>query len=66
MSKEKQNKLNEQLENGDYKGGSIGLANVNERIKLNFGSQYGLRIETEESKYTCVIIHVPNIKQDII
>ncbi|HEY5587104.1 MAG TPA: histidine kinase [Ruminiclostridium sp.] len=66
MSKEMRNKLNQQLELEDYKGGSIGLPNINERIKLNFGNQYGLRIETEEGKYTCVIIHIPNIKQDTI
>ena len=65
MSKVKVDMLNNELQKENYMIGSIGLRNVNERIKLNFGTQYGLRIETEEGKYTCIIIHIPNIKQDI-
>jgi two-component system sensor histidine kinase YesM len=63
MSNELQKQLNHELQMEDYKEGSIGLRNVNKRIKLNFGSEYGLKIESEEDKYTSVSIHIPNIKQ---
>ena len=50
MPKMKMDMLNDELQKENYMIGSIGLRNVNERIKLNFGTQYGLRIETEEGK----------------
>ena len=37
----------------------VGLYNVNRRIRLNFGKQYGLRIESSPGKGTKVIIHMP-------
>lgn len=37
----------------------IGVKNVNERIKLTYGKEYGLRIESEETKYTKVFIRIP-------
>ncbi len=41
----------------------IGLINVNKRLKLFFGDQYGIRIESVEGQHTTVIIHIP-IKED--
>ncbi|MBC7959691.1 MAG: sensor histidine kinase, partial [Vallitaleaceae bacterium] len=38
---------------------SIGIKNVNSRIKLYFGEQYGLFIESEFGVGTCVIIKIP-------
>lgn len=61
MSQKIQNKLNNKFKNGISIEGSIGLINVNERIKLNFGSKYGLKIESEEVKFTCVIITATDI-----
>lgn len=55
--------LNDGLEKGKLKDKSIGLRNINERIKLSFGEKYGLRIASEEGKYTSVIIHIPNITE---
>ncbi len=37
----------------------IGLMNVNERIKLFFGSEYGLSIESEYEMYTKLKINIP-------
>lgn len=51
--------INDGLINGFAAGGSIGLRNVNERIRLHFGAKYGLKIASEEGKYTSVIIHIP-------
>ena len=40
----------------------IGLRNVNRRLQLKFGSQYGLRIESEPGEGTHVILHAPGSK----
>lgn len=39
----------------------IGISNVRERIRLNFGDQYGLKITSEEGKGTRVVITIPAI-----
>lgn len=41
------------------KGSGIGLYNINERIKIMFGHEYGIRIESEEGKGTDVIVTLP-------
>lgn len=37
----------------------FGLANVNERIRMNFGSQYGMQIDSVRYQGTCVSITIP-------
>lgn len=37
----------------------FGLANVNERIRMNFGSQYGMEIDSVRHQGTCVRITIP-------
>ena len=39
-------------------GSGIGVRNVNERVKLFFGSEYGLLIESELDEGTDVTIHM--------
>ena len=41
----------------------IGLKNVNDRIKLYYGEQYGLDLESRPEEYTLVILHLPVPKQ---
>lgn len=41
------------------KRGGIGIANVNERIRLYFGEPYGVRIESELERGTVVTITLP-------
>ena len=41
------------------KGSGIGVKNVNERIKLYFGAEYGLFIRSELDVGTEVYIHIP-------
>mgnify|MGYP000946072807 FL=1 len=43
------------------KGSGIGAKNVNERIKLYFGSEYGLKVESEPDEGTKITIHLPAI-----
>lgn len=50
-------------ENRVHKHGSgVGLLNVHNRIRLMFGEQYGLIIESEPDEGTCVTIHIPAIE----
>ncbi len=41
------------------KGSGIGIRNVNERIQLYFGEEYGLQVVSELDVGTTVIIHLP-------
>ena len=40
----------------------FGLANVNERIRMYFGEQYGLKLSSKQSKGTIIEITIPAIK----
>ena len=40
-------------------GRGFGLVNVEERLKLNYGKEYGLHIDSKEGKGTIVYICVP-------
>lgn len=48
-------------ENREEKYTSVGLKNTDQRIKLNYGMEYGLNIESVENEYTKVIIEIPVI-----
>lgn len=54
----KLNDIKDQL-NGKSQSKSIGLINVNERIKLHFGNEYGLDIESQEGEGTEVTATIP-------
>lgn len=41
--------------------GGIGIHNVNERIRLFFGPEYGIRIRSELAEGTCVSITIPKV-----
>lgn len=44
----------------DLSVNKVGVRNVNERLKLNFGAGYGLRIQSEKGKGTEVILVMPS------
>lgn len=44
---------------GNKQRKSIGIENVNRRIKLFYGDKFGLKIESEQGKYTKVIVSLP-------
>lgn len=48
------------------KNSVYGLYNVNERIRLNFGDEYGLTIESFLDKGTYVVIRLPKIQTEIV
>lgn len=43
------------------KGSGVGLVNVNNRLQILFGKEYGLRVESEPDEGTRVIICIPAI-----
>ncbi len=65
MDTETLDKLRRGIEPGStgehYQGGrtGIGLKNVNTRIKLFYGKDYGLEIESEENSYSSVTMKLP-------
>ena len=62
ISEAKLAELLEKLERNDTSSGkSIGLTNVNKRIKMYHGEQYGLSVKTAEGKGTDISITLPRI-----
>ncbi|GLX70996.1 sensor histidine kinase [Paenibacillus glycanilyticus] len=37
----------------------IGLRNVDQRVVMSYGAEYGIRIESQEGSYTCIIMTLP-------
>ena len=57
---EKLKMLNELLQGSTEASVKVyGVANVNERIKILFGNQYGLRFQSEENIGTTAILYLP-------
>lgn len=60
MSREALEELREKLRTTEiHKTGSIGIVNVNQRLKIMFGEKYGLTIESEQGKGTVINITLP-------
>lgn len=60
MSQEQQKQCLKDSDSGTHFN-NIGIRNVNQRIKLKFGTQYGLHISSVEGKGTKVLICIPLI-----
>ena len=66
ISEEKLSSLLDSDENNNkYRVSGIGIHNVNERIKLYFGQQYGLSIHSIEGLYTTVEISIPILSRKV-
>jgi two-component system LytT family sensor kinase len=50
---------------GEPSGDSIGLANVNERMRQVYGDEFGLVVETAPGAGTKVILHLPKFKAGV-
>lgn len=57
-----ENKINTVLQKG-LNMNKVGLKNVNERLKLNFGDIYGVKIVSEEGEGTEIILEMPCISE---
>ena len=53
--------LTEHAHVSSKRGSGIGVKNVNERIRLYFGNEYGLFIESEPDEGTTIRIHLPAV-----
>lgn len=49
-------------EHGENSFNSIGIRNVQQRIRLNYGEAYGLKIESREGEWTRVTLTLPVIR----
>lgn len=56
-------KIQERLRNTHNTSDSIGLGNVNERIKMKFGEEYGITIVSEQGVCTNVQVDLPLLRE---
>lgn len=56
-----EDKIKHLLENKKQNNEHIGIANVQRRIKLNYGEEYGIRMESKPGLYTKTIVRIPDI-----
>lgn len=64
MSPEELKKLQETMHSDMIKESRhIGVANVNQRLKLYFGAEYGIYLDSQEGVGTCVTIRFPRITE---
>lgn len=61
MTKERIDQLLKGEIQSSKRGSGIGVSNVNERIKLYFGEDYGIQIESEPDEGTKMIVHLPKV-----
>lgn len=64
MAPEKVEELNAKFrltDAGEQTSKGIGLYNVHKRIRLHYGEQYGIRVQSTEHADTSVIMRIPNI-----
>jgi two-component system sensor histidine kinase YesM len=61
MPKRQLQQLRKRLNDRDHKPERIGLYNVNQRIRLKFGPDYGLKIRSIPGEFTAVYIVLPKV-----
>mgnify|MGYP004450926569 FL=1 len=59
-------KISGQIEDGGGSGNGIGLKNVQDRIIIAFGPEYGIDISSKVNCYTKIIVHLPLMTEDFI
>lgn len=62
MSKEEVSQVLSESSNVNKHGSGVGLLNVDKRLKLFFGKEYGVQVESEPDEGTTVILCIPAIK----
>jgi two-component system sensor histidine kinase YesM len=61
MSQEKLERLLTQEDSNEKGFSRIGIRNVDQRIKLNYGNEYGLKAESVLGEYTRITIELPDL-----
>ena len=59
ISEEKVRELNEAMENNDKDFEGFGIQNTDKRIKLHYGNNYGLSVQSQEGRWTIIKIVLP-------
>ena len=59
-----QEQCHEILERDPKRKTGIGIKNVNDRVRIYFGSEYGMTITSELDEGTCVKIRMPKVTQE--
>lgn len=59
IQEEKINELNSSLERRAYIGQSLGITNVHERLVLNYGDDYGIRLSNNDDKGVLITVKLP-------
>lgn len=54
-----QRKIAGEIENKGSSGNGLGLKNVQDRIRISFGKEYGISVLSKEKCYTKVIVRIP-------
>lgn len=54
------------LVSDDRSGGGFGLFNVNQRLQLNYGKEYGLNIESTYNEGTTIRVKIPAVKKQTL
>ena len=63
IAPEQLHQLNQDLEEaGGRERDSFGLFSINRRVRLLYGTEYGIRLESEFGKGTCVILRIPKLE----
>lgn len=65
ISEEAISKIKDGLEKNIQKPNSIGLMNINSRLKLKFGEQYGICINSRINEGTTVSIKIPVLGEEV-
>lgn len=62
LGEEKMQQLNEEFSSSGSESVRVGLFNVNQRIRLLFGEEYGLRVE-ERKEMVCFTFTLPTVRE---
>lgn len=62
ISEEELIRLNNRLLTNDVGNESIGILNVNQRIKLYYGDTYGIRLQSDSHRGTTAVLRIPYMK----
>lgn len=65
MSEDAINKIQEGLKKNIQKTNSIGLMNINNRLKLKFGDEYGIYINSRINEGTTVTVKIPLLGEEV-
>lgn len=52
-----------EIEDSSGSGNGIGLKNVQDRLQIGFGPEYGITVKSKEGRYTQVTVKIPYLKR---